>query len=259
MIRLIASDIDGTLLHGDETTIPTALFPLIRELKKHNIYFTACSGRQYHNLRTLFAPVADDIGYICENGNLVIWQNQILSRETIDRKIGQALMKEILAQPDCEVLLSGVHTCYMQPKDLDFLYLVRDLVGNQTTVVDDICAVEEPFLKISAYRKSGVDHKLAAQFQSFPPYLTPVVGRSTWMDFLRQGCDKGTALDILCNHLHIKSQQCIAFGDNENDIPVCGHVGTLYAMADGYSGLISRANHTTTSVVDEIQNILKTL
>ena len=56
MIRLIASDIDGTLLPYDETVMPQRLFPLIRRLRERNILFCPASGRQYHSMRTLFAP-----------------------------------------------------------------------------------------------------------------------------------------------------------------------------------------------------------
>lgn len=259
MIRLIASDIDGTLMRGSERQIPPALFPLIRKLKQHGIYFVACSGRQYSNIRNLFAPVADEIGYICENGSLVVWQNEILLCETIEREAAHSLMRTILQQPECEVLLSGVHTCYIQPKHEEYISHMRDHVGNDTTVVEDICAVEEPYIKLSAYRKSGVDHALAEQFREYAPYLIPVVGRSSWMDFLREGCDKGAALDALCAHLHVAPEECIAFGDNENDLPLAGHAGTLYAMSDGNPVLIERADCTTDDVVEEIRNLLKQL
>ena len=255
MIRLLASDIDGTLMREGEYAIPPALFPLIRELRARGVYFAACSGRQYSNLRHLFAPVADEIGYICENGSLVVWQGEILSKETTDRTIGQALMRKILAQPDSEALLSGVHTCYTQPNNPDFVTHLRDYVGNDTTVVDDICAVEEPFIKISLYRKRGVDAALASQFTEFAPYLVPAVGRSSWMDFLREGCGKGTALDVLCTHLHVAQSECVAFGDNENDLPLVGHTGTLYAMADGHPALIAQADKTTMDVVEEIRTL----
>lgn len=255
MIRLLASDIDGTLMREGEYAIPPALFPLIRELRARGVYFAACSGRQYSNLRHLFAPVADEIGYICENGSLVVWQGEILSKETIDRTIGQALMRKILAQPDSEALLSGVHTCYTQPNNPDFVTHLRDYVGNDTTVVDDICAVEEPFIKISLYRKRGVDAALASQFTEFAPYLVPAVGRSSWMDFLREGCGKGTALDVLCAHLHVDKNECVAFGDNENDLPLVGHAGTLYAMADGHPALVAQADKTTMDVVEEIRTL----
>ena len=59
MIHLIASDIDGTLLQGGQTRLDPALFDVIERLEQHGIRFAAASGRQYTNLRRLFAPVAD--------------------------------------------------------------------------------------------------------------------------------------------------------------------------------------------------------
>ncbi|MDO4173847.1 MAG: HAD family hydrolase [Eubacteriales bacterium] len=257
MIKLIASDVDGTLMRDGEFVIPPALFPLIHDMRKKGIYFAACSGRQYANLRRLFAPVADEIGYICENGSLTVWQNEIVDKQTIDQEKARLLLRTILAQPDCEALLSGVNTCYIQPKYTDYISHMRDYVGNDTTVVEDICAVNDEYIKISAYRKSGVDAQLAGQFADFAPYLIPVVGRSSWMDFLREGCDKGTAMDALCSHLDIAVHESIVFGDNENDLPLYGHAGTLYAMADGHPKLIEKADRTTMDVVKEIHMILE--
>ena len=58
MIRLIASDIDGTLLQNNARTLSEELFDLIRKLHRSGILFVPASGRQYLNLRSLFAPVA---------------------------------------------------------------------------------------------------------------------------------------------------------------------------------------------------------
>ena len=63
MIRLIASDLDGTLL-GKDKKVPEEMFSLIGELKKKGILFAASSGRQYANIRRLFEPVKDEIAYI---------------------------------------------------------------------------------------------------------------------------------------------------------------------------------------------------
>ena len=120
MIKLIASDVDGTLMREGERVIPPALFPLIHTMKENDIYFAACSGRQYANLRRLFAPVADDIGYICENGSLLMKNGEILKRFTYEREFGIKLMQSILAKEGCEVLLSGVDTCYIQPKEKSY-------------------------------------------------------------------------------------------------------------------------------------------
>ena len=68
MIRLIASDIDGTLLHNGAAEIDPVIFEEIHRLKQRGILFCPASGRQYHSLRRLFAPAADELTYLCENG-----------------------------------------------------------------------------------------------------------------------------------------------------------------------------------------------
>ena len=65
MIQYIASDVDGTLLHGHATTLNPELFDIIRQLKNIGYILLHTSGRQYKNLQRLFAPVKDDISYIC--------------------------------------------------------------------------------------------------------------------------------------------------------------------------------------------------
>ena len=71
-IKLIACDLDGTLLHPGEREPRSEAFELIDELHRRGIVFMPASGRQYASLRYLFAPVADELAYVCENGALVI-------------------------------------------------------------------------------------------------------------------------------------------------------------------------------------------
>ena len=58
-IKLICSDIDGTLLQYGKKELEDEIFEQIRELHRHGILFCPASGRQYTSLRKLFAPVAD--------------------------------------------------------------------------------------------------------------------------------------------------------------------------------------------------------
>ena len=56
MIKLVASDLDGTLLFKGAQSLPEEIFPLIRQLKELGILFVAASGRQYANMKKMFAP-----------------------------------------------------------------------------------------------------------------------------------------------------------------------------------------------------------
>ena len=85
MIKYIASDLDGTLLHNGAQQLPEEIFDLIRALKSRGIHFIAASGRQYYNMYRMFEPVQNDISYIAENGSLCIHNHEIISRGVIDR------------------------------------------------------------------------------------------------------------------------------------------------------------------------------
>ena len=64
MIKLIASDIDGTILPEGTDLVNPELYDVIRALKKKGIRFAAASGRQYESMHHVFAPVEEDIYFI---------------------------------------------------------------------------------------------------------------------------------------------------------------------------------------------------
>lgn len=260
MIKLIASDIDGTLLSETARSIDPRLFQLIRAFRKRGIVFAAASGRQYANLRRLFAPVADEISYICENGALVVHQNRILFRDEVERGKGQELMQKIMQVPQCEALLSGVDTCYVQPKRRSYVDHLIDHIGNVTTIVDDLCVVEEPFLKISLYDPNGVDEATPRYFNELvQPDMTAALGGRCWLDFFHSDVHKGTALAHLQGALGITPEECMVFGDNENDIGLMRQAEHSYAMAGGHPRTLAEAKQWTDDVTETLMQFLQQL
>ena len=116
MIKLVATDIDGTLLQSGEREVPEAVFVQIDRLLKKGILFAAASGRQYSNLKNLFAPKAEEMTFLCENGAILYRKDQILKKRPMPRSRAEALAKQILANDDIEVLISGANTSYLMPK-----------------------------------------------------------------------------------------------------------------------------------------------
>ncbi len=58
MIKLIVSDIDGTLVKDGENQINPEIFDVIMELKKKKkIHFAAASGRQAASIEYTFSPI----------------------------------------------------------------------------------------------------------------------------------------------------------------------------------------------------------
>ncbi len=258
MIRLIACDIDGTLLPPGEKRLDPIYFDQIDRLAKQGIRFAAASGRQYTNLRRLFAPVADRIDYICENGSLIVCGGRIIYKKTVDRAFGEKLLRFLYEYEGCEPLLSGVETCYVQPKSADYARHMREYVGNDVTVVEDLTKVPEDFLKIAAYFRDGISPGAQQDIAEFcRPYMYPVVSGLAWIDLLLEDCNKGVAMQELQSALRISKAETAAFGDNENDIELLGQAGIACAMQQGSEKLKAGADHVVENVFDVLAQIIQ--
>ena len=155
MIKLVATDIDGTLLQSGEREVPEAVFVQIDRLLKKGILFAAASGRQYSNLKNLFAPKAEEMTFLCENGAILYRKDQILKKRPMPRRRAEALAKQILANDDMEVLISGANTSYLMPKHDDYIYHIQYFLGNRVEIVHSLDEIKEDMIKVSAYCRSG--------------------------------------------------------------------------------------------------------
>lgn len=150
MVKLIASDLDGTLLKNGAQELPPQVCGLILKLKEKGIHFAAASGRQLHSIKNLFAPVKDQISYITENGSLCISEDgTVLSKGLIQRELGLEIFRAAKEYGDCHCLLSCESKCYTDSADKAFLdYLINDM-HNDMGIVDDLSSITEPFLKVA--------------------------------------------------------------------------------------------------------------
>lgn len=87
MIKLIASDLDGTLLKEGTMDINPEIYDIIRKLKAKGIVFAAVSGREYDSIERVFAPVKDDIYFIAGNGGIISYQGEIIEKMAIPADI----------------------------------------------------------------------------------------------------------------------------------------------------------------------------
>ena len=232
-IKLIASDLDGTLLLGKATKCNPELFPLIEELTRRGVYFMPASGRQYPSLQRLFAPVKDKIMYLCENGALVMHLDQVLMKRRFEDELALRISHTVYEHPDCEVLISGERTSYVIPKDNSFVTYLRDDIGNNITVIDRPERIEEPIMKISYFTPEDRRDAATADFErEFDGQCLIMTSGNRWVDFAPLGTSKGSALKEIGEKLDIRPEEMAAFGDNENDRAMLEFVGHPYLMEE---------------------------
>jgi len=258
MIRLIASDIDGTLLLHGAREIPQEVFQTIRELKQRGIRFCAASGRRYDSLRDLFAPVAEDIYFLCEGGAIVYGPGQtpeIVAKFPMKQDKIRALAHEVLTREDCEVQCSGVEHCYLIVRDPANMESMLVYFKSDSIRVDSPEAVPEDIIKMAAFCKNGIKTISDDLYAKLDPSFVGAISAPCWMDIT--GSTKGIGLTALCEKLGIPLSDVMAFGDNFNDVSMLDIVGHPRLVEGGPEELLSRYPHCA-NVPERIrQEVLK--
>lgn len=258
VIRLIASDIDGTLLQNGKRELNPELFDQIERLWQHGILFCAASGRQYLNLKQLFAPVADKVAFIAENGALVMKQETQIAVQPMPRKESLLLIEEILSHKGCEVQVSGKEQVYISPRNKTFVEHIRGFVKNKTVLCEDFSNIKEPFLKVSLMMMDGVDDETLEFFsRKWGGIFNVALSGSCWVDFTV--ANKADGLTALCETLGISLSETAAFGDNYNDMEMLHLAKYSWAMTKADDAVKQVAGRTCNRVEPVLQSILEAL
>ena len=156
MVRLIATDLDGTLLEPDGT-LPDGIFEVIESLNECGIRFAASSGRQYGNLARLFAPAAAQMAFSCENGAFCVLAGQEAGTIAIPNETAMEIIEDI-ERLHMNLLISGV---YLWLNILQWMclysYFASADPGNKNvyTVIGILINVTMPFFIFICRHKDG--------------------------------------------------------------------------------------------------------
>lgn len=263
MIKLIASDLDGTLLQNGAQELTPRAIDLIHRLTKKGICFVAASGRQYSNELILFRDIKDEISYIAENGSLCVHQGKIISRGIIEDDLAYRIIDEVKRNGNFEILVSREDTCLIEDHDPAFVNHIVNVIRNKTEIVKDIRQISGPFLKIAICNMAGdkriLEDALKRLQDLFRDEIKVVTSGNIWIDFIAPNANKGTALAGLMKLLDIKPEECMAFGDQYNDVEMLELAGRSYAMANAAPGISYHTKYVTDSVEDVLEDLLAVL
>lgn len=254
-IKLIASDLDGTLLLNGAQTLREDTCKYIEELlKQKGIIFFAASGRQYYSLRRLFEPIKEKIGFLCENGCVNYYENQQLFKEVLKRELAMELINEVLKREKCEVMVSGAEVVYLKPKNMQFYYYMRDFIKFQVELVEDMSKINEDFMKVSIYEEGAVNEETVKYFhEKYNSKCTVVTSGNEWLDMIPKNVNKGSALKKILEYLGISPENCMAIGDSDNDIEMLKLVKYPVTVESASSEIKAY----TKIITDNVENLFK--
>lgn len=263
MIKLVVTDMNGTLLNAAQKFDHLRLNRLLQRLAQRHAYFAVCSGNQYRHLRDVMAPLAAaNLIYVAENGASIYWQQKQIFDGALSAKQLAAFLQLYQAQPPllqhAYIILTGSTQSYTSlgvPEAL--MQQAREFYANLQAV--DLQKVTVPIKKISlAYMHGQPQQHVAALNRYFAGELVAHDSGYGVIDLVRADVGKAAAVKFLQQHWQISPAEIVAFGDGINDIAMLKAAGRSYAMQNATAEVQQAAQHIT-ALDAEHDGVLATL
>ena len=247
--RLVATDLDGTLLRSDGS-VSEATAAVLRRLLDRDVEIVFVTARPLRWMDELWHHVGDRGTGIVSNGAITydIGQREVIALQGIDAAEGLAIVEAIQAlAPGTGFALEALGGFSRDPAYVD---LHEPPPGFRIGALADLW--DEPAVKILA-QHATVDPE---EFRRLVVAAVGDLATPTWtidglMEISAAGVTKGAALARLCALRGIEPEDVLAFGDMPNDLPMLGWAGTSYAVANAHPSVLEAADHVAPANDDD--------
>ena len=238
-IRVIATDMDGTLLDPKGQLDLPRLEKILDKLDQCDIRFVIATGNEVHRMRQLLGHLAERVVLVVANGARIFENNELIQAQTwddamVDKALGHFKGRECQDQFVVTAMNGGfvkkgtVFTeldKFMTPEMIEKLY-------QRLNFVDEFdSSLFGGVLKMSmVVGEERLDSVLQEVNDLFDGRVRAVSSGYGCIDILQDGIHKAWGLVELLKRWNLKPEQIMAFGDSENDIEMLELAGISYAM-----------------------------
>ena len=286
MIKLIASDMDGTLLNSDHK-IPKENIELIKFAQKNGIQFVVATGRAYYEA----LPALNDENIKCDvisfNGGIIYDKNGNIINITPMKLKDLYYTIEILKSLEISYQLYTKNTIYTNSIETDitaYIDLIRAngeepneqhlrqearnrLALGYITEVDNIELYlnqeNNPAIKVIGISNDLEKLKHATELLSGNDNISVTSSGANNVEIMDKKATKGEALKIVADIHDVNLKNAIAIGDNLNDQAMLDIVEYSIAMKNGNKDLqktskfITDKTNSEGGVADSVMKLLK--
>ncbi|HLI00321.1 MAG TPA: HAD hydrolase family protein [Acidimicrobiales bacterium] len=241
-VRLVATDLDGTLLDPDGNVSARTVAALLAA-RRAGLHVIPATGRPPKSTWEVAAVAGLGPIGVCANGAALVDLScrQVVAVETLPAEDARHAVQTLRAVgPGVRCAVDDLERVTHEPGFFD-LGLVWD---EQVAVVPDITTVLGAGIIQMAARLHGwsASELIAAASPGLGERLNLTSSGLDWVEVNPRGVSKASRLAAVCNRLGIHSDEVVAVGDNLNDLPMLAWAGTGLAMANAVPDVLDAAD-----------------
>lgn len=241
MIKLIVSDMDGTLVN-DEKKIDETIYEILPKLKEMGTKFVVASGRQYPSLCRDFKEHTKDVVIVSENGAFIMDDGKELYAKCMTAEQVRLCLDAAFAVKGLEPICCARHKTYTRSPEMA-AFLASPQFHYEMEVVDDLYRIADDIIKISVIVVDGSDtvQKFREMRAVLDESMNLVTSGEGCMDTGIYGVNKGEAVAVLQELWGITPEETMVFGDQYNDVEMFERAHYSFAMQGAVEGVKKKA------------------
>lgn len=262
-IKLIATDLNGTLLHNDQRFNQSLFHRVVQALEQRGITLVLASGNEYAHLRDLFAQVlAPNLVIVAENGASIYQQNQ----QVFDGSWSPADVTQFVTVDRHQVFLQGAYVImtgqtasYTELGAPEKLLAAAEAYYDNLQQVTSLTTVTDRIKKISVSTIPERATELVERLNTyFAGRLRAHDSGYGVIDIVEANVGKLPAVQWLAHRQGITAKEIMAFGDGINDVPLLQFAKQSFAMKNAVPEIQTAAT-AVTEWSNEADGVLRTI
>ncbi len=244
MIKLVAVDLDDTLLNND-IKISEENKKAIQECRAQGVHFTFATGRMFRAAVNYAREINLDLPLITYQGALVkTVDEKEIYHHVIEKKVASEVI-DFLKSFKMQLNVYMNDSLYVEElNDFGNNYVNLSKVEHKITKFSDGLA-SDPTKILLAGDPVTLDVVQKEAISIYGKKLTITKSKDYFLEFGNEKSKKSIALQTLAENLGIKREEILAIGDGMNDLDMLEYAGTGVAMANGAKAVKEAADHIT--------------
>ena len=258
MIKLIATDMDGTLLNASRE-IDAEFYDLLDRLDERNIIMAFASGRNLQSLTGLIPEeIHNRIMFISNNGNGIVYKGKQIHLSTISMEDVRLAKKAIAKFDGVRSIVCIDNVIYTDSLEN---WCIGKIKGYKQVLKKDITKLSGNPEKYTIFTEESNQLDVLEALAPLRDRLNIVPSGKVTIDISAKGVNKGTAIKMVQEIYSISKEETMVFGDYLNDLEMMDSAYYSYAMENAHPKLKEKANYIAGHHADKgvIRAIIKQL